>query len=256
MLFRSHVNFGTIPWVIYTSPEIAWVGKTEQQLKAEGVAYKAGQFPFLANGRARALGDTTGFVKFLADAKTDKVVATIPLNGKPEFSAHDGKGKVYVNDEDAAELIEIDAAKATVTKRTKLEGCESPSGLAIDPAKRRLFSVCSNKVMTITDPDAGKVIATVAIGAGADGVAFDNGLAFSSNGRDGNITVVGEEGGKWTALETVATANGARTIGVDPKTHKLYLPTAEYGPPGEAKNGKQGRAPMLPDSFFLVVVGK
>ena len=190
------------------------------------------------------------------DAKTDKVVATIPLNGKPEFSAHDGKGKVYVNDEDAAELIEIDAAKATVTKRTKLEGCESPSGLAIDPAKRRLFSVCSNKVMTITDPDAGKVVATVAIGAGADGVAFDNGLAFSSNGRDGNITVVGEEGGKWTALETVATANGARTIGVDPKTHKLYLPTAEYGPPGEAKNGKQGRAPMLPDSFFLVVVGK
>ena len=71
---HGHVNFGTIPWVIYTSPEIAWVGKTEQQLKAEGVAYKAGQFPFLANGRARALGDTTGFVKFLADAKTDEIL--------------------------------------------------------------------------------------------------------------------------------------------------------------------------------------
>ncbi|RZL34893.1 MAG: dihydrolipoyl dehydrogenase [Rubrivivax sp.] len=71
---HGHVNFNTIPWVIYTSPEIAWVGKTEQQLKAEGAAYKAGQFPFLANGRARALGDTTGFVKFLADAKTDEIL--------------------------------------------------------------------------------------------------------------------------------------------------------------------------------------
>lgn len=71
---HGHVNFNTIPWVIYTSPEIAWVGKTEQQLKELGVAYKAGQFPFLANGRARALGDTTGFVKFLADAKTDEIL--------------------------------------------------------------------------------------------------------------------------------------------------------------------------------------
>ncbi|MDB5762407.1 MAG: lpdA [Herminiimonas sp.] len=71
---HGHVNFNTIPWVIYTSPEIAWVGKTEQQLKADGVAYKAGTFPFLANGRARALGDTSGMVKFLADAKTDEVL--------------------------------------------------------------------------------------------------------------------------------------------------------------------------------------
>ena len=71
---HGHVNFNTVPWVIYTSPEIAWVGRTEQQLKADGVAYKAGSFPFMANGRARALGDTTGFVKFLADAKTDEIL--------------------------------------------------------------------------------------------------------------------------------------------------------------------------------------
>jgi dihydrolipoamide dehydrogenase len=71
---HGHVNFATIPWVIYTSPEIAWVGRTEQQLKSDGVAYKAGTFPFLANGRARALGDTTGMVKFLADAKTDEIL--------------------------------------------------------------------------------------------------------------------------------------------------------------------------------------
>ncbi|HET9403752.1 MAG TPA: dihydrolipoyl dehydrogenase [Burkholderiales bacterium] len=71
---HGHVDFNTIPWVIYTSPEIAWVGRTEQQLKAEGVSYRSGQFPFMANGRARALGDTTGFVKFLADEKTDRIL--------------------------------------------------------------------------------------------------------------------------------------------------------------------------------------
>jgi dihydrolipoamide dehydrogenase len=71
---HGHVNFNTVPWVIYTSPEIAWVGQTEQQLKAAGRAYRAGTFPFAANGRARALGDTTGMVKFLADAKTDEIL--------------------------------------------------------------------------------------------------------------------------------------------------------------------------------------
>jgi dihydrolipoamide dehydrogenase len=71
---HGHVNFNTIPWVIYTSPEIAWVGQTEQQLKAAGRAYKVGTFPFLANGRARALGDTTGMVKILADAASDEIL--------------------------------------------------------------------------------------------------------------------------------------------------------------------------------------
>jgi dihydrolipoamide dehydrogenase len=70
----GHVNLDTVPWVIYTSPEIAWVGKTEQQLKAEGVAYRTGQIPFMANGRAMGMGDTTGFVKMIADAKTDRIL--------------------------------------------------------------------------------------------------------------------------------------------------------------------------------------
>jgi dihydrolipoamide dehydrogenase len=71
---KPHINLDNVPWVIYTSPEIAWVGKTEQELKAAGIAYKAGQFPFLANGRAKALGETAGFVKFLADASTDRIL--------------------------------------------------------------------------------------------------------------------------------------------------------------------------------------
>ena len=187
------------------------------------------------------------------DARTGMAVSTFAMGGKPEFAAVDGKGKIYVNIEDTNEVVEVDAAKAAVTKRIKLDGCDEPSGLAMDTARRRLFSVCGNKVMAITDPDAGKMIATAPIGRGPDGVAFDNGYAFSSNGQDGNITVVGMENGKYTAVETVTTQLGARTIGADSKTHKLYLPAAEYGPPPE---GKKGRGTVLPDSFQLVVVGK
>ena len=128
------------------------------------------------------------------DAKTGMVAATIPLPGKPEFSVADGKGKVYVNIEDTSEIVEIDAAKATVTKKYSLTGCDGPSGLAIDTKNRRLFSVCSNRVMAVSDPDAGKVVATPAIGAGSDGAAFDpgTGYAFSSNG-DGTLTIVGAD---------------------------------------------------------------
>src|SRR5438477_3801088 len=109
------------------------------------------------------------------DAKTGTVAATIPLPGKPEFAVADGKGKLYVNIEDTGEMVEIDAAKAAVTKKYSLSPCESPSGLAFDARNRRLFSVCSNRLMAVSDPDAGKVVATPAIGAGPDGAAFDSG---------------------------------------------------------------------------------
>ena len=147
------------------------------------------------------------------DAKTGTVAGTIALGGKPEFSVADGKGKVYVNIEDTSEIVEIDAAKLSVTKRYSLEPCDEPSGLAIDAKNRRLFSVCGNRVMAVSDPDAGKVVATPAIGAGSDGVAFDpgTGYAFSSNG-DGTLTIVQQTGGKWDVLENIATERGARTI--------------------------------------------
>src|SRR5581483_485536 len=104
------------------------------------------------------------------DAKSGSVAATIPLPGKPEFSVADGKGHVYANLEDTNEIVEIDAAKGAVTKKYSLSPCDGPSGLAIDMKNRRLFSVCSNRLMAISDPDAGKVVATPAIGAGSDGV--------------------------------------------------------------------------------------
>lgn len=190
------------------------------------------------------------------DAKTGAVLATFPMGGKPEFAQVDGKGHIYVNNEDTAEIYEVDAAKNMVLKHYSIAPCESPSGLAFDPAKRHLFSVCENKVMVISDPDSGKVLGDVPIGAGADGAAFDNGYAYSSNGQDGNMTVVGETSpGKFAVAATIETQRGARTIGVDHATHKIYLPTAEFGPPEPGKDGKKGRASIIPGSFLILVLG-
>ena len=186
------------------------------------------------------------------DAKAGKAVGTIPLPGKPEFAVADGKGKIYVNIEDTNEIVEIDAAKAAVTKKYALTGCDGPSGLAMDAKNRKLFSVCANRVMAVSDPDTGKVIATPAIGAGSDGCAFDpgTGYAFSSNG-DGTMTVVQLAGGKYDVLENIATERGARTVAVDEKTHKIYTPTAKTAP---SQGG--GRATFIPDTFKVLVIGK
>jgi DNA-binding beta-propeller fold protein YncE len=141
-----------------------------------------------------------------------------------------------------------------VAKRYSIAPCDSPSGLAIDP-KGRLYSVCENKFMIVSDPAAGKVLASLPIGGGADGVAFDDGYAFSANGADGNITMVGETApGKFEVVATIPTQRSARTIGSDQRSHKLYLPAAESGPPVE-KDGKK-KAALLPDSFMILVVGR
>jgi DNA-binding beta-propeller fold protein YncE len=187
------------------------------------------------------------------DAKTGNVAGTIDLGGKPEFSVADGKGKVYVNIEDTNEVVEIDAAKATATKRYSIKPCDGPSGLAIDVKNRRLFSVCSNRIMIVSDPDSGKVVASPAIGASSDGVAFDlgTGYAISFNG-DGTLTIVQQNGGKYEVVENIATEKGARTIAVDEKTHYVYLPVAKAAPPQPGQRGTT----YIPDSFRVLVVGK
>jgi YVTN family beta-propeller protein len=199
---------------------------------------------FVFNGRSKSAT--------VIDAKTGKVAATIPLAGKPEFAIADGRGHIYNNLEDTNEIVEIDAAKAAVSKKFALTGCDGPSGMAYDAKNRRLFSVCSNRVMAVSDPDAGKVVATPAIGAGSDGAGFDpgTGFVFSSNG-DGTMTVVQQTGGKWDVVENIATERGARTIAIDEKTHKVYLPTAKTAP---STGG--GRASFLPNTFKVLVVGK
>ena len=220
-------------------------GTVETEMNPDAIRYDpVSKRVFAFNGRSRSAT--------AIDAKTGMAIGNIPLPGKPEFSQADGKGKVYVNIEDTSEIVEIDAATAKVTKKYALTGCEGPSGLAMDVKNRRLFSVCGNRVMAVSDPDKGVVIATPAIGAGSDGVVFDpgTGYAMSSNG-DGTLTIVQQTGGKYDVLENIATERGARTIALDEKTHKVYLPTAKAG---QAAAG--GRAPYLPDSFKVLVVGK
>jgi len=190
------------------------------------------------------------------DAKSNAVVATIPLDGKPEFGVSDGKGTVFVNIEDKSELTSIDSKNAKVQKTWSLAPCEEPSGLAIDQKHRRLFSGCHNKMMVVVNADTGKVIATPAIGEGVDANAFDPGteLAFSSNG-DGTLTVVHEDSpDKFTVVENAPTQRFARTMALDTGNHDVYLVTAEIEEARPAKEGERPRRSMKPGSFTLLVM--
>ena len=197
----------------------------------------------------------------IIDAKTGDVVGTVETGEAGEYCAGDDAGKMYVNMEGTSEVVEIDVAKPAVTRRVTIEpGCKGPSGLAIDTKDHVLFAVCGDtKTMAIVDYKDMKLLGTAPIGAGPDAAGYDSGtgLAFSSNGQAGNLTIVKRVNGKWEAVDTVETARGARTMTVDPKTHRVYLLAAEYGPAAPPKEGqKAGRPPVLPDSFQVLVVGK
>jgi DNA-binding beta-propeller fold protein YncE len=192
------------------------------------------------------------------DARSGEVLKTFPLGPAPEFCAVDGAGKLYVNLEGSSEVVEIDAAKNEVSRRGSLSPAEAPTGLAIDVKNKKLFAACSgSKSMAVVDIPSFKVVATPAVGQGTDGAGFDagTGLAFSSNG-EGTLSIVKLAGGKYDTVDTVTTERGARTMAVDEKTHRVYLLAAEYGPAPEAKEGKKGRPPVVPDSFHVLVVGK
>ncbi len=206
---------------------------------------------FTFNGRSK---DTTVF-----DAVSGKVLRTISLGGKPEFAAADGKGKVFVNIEDANKVVEINTAKVVISRRFSLKPCDEPTGMGLDSEHQRVFSGCHNNIMTVLDAKVGKVVATLPIGEKVDGAGFDagTGLAFSSNG-DGTLTVVREASpGKFDVLETVLTQRGSRTMAIDPKTHNVYLPAAQFIQPKETElGGAQPRPVMVKDSFEVLVVGR
>lgn len=206
---------------------------------------------FTMNGRSN---DATAI-----DAQTGQVAGTIALGGRPEFAASDEKGHVYINIEDKSEIVEVDSKKLTVLNHWSLKPCEEPSGLAINVKGRRLFAGCSNKMMAVVDADSGKVIATPPIGQGVDANGYDPGtkFAFASNG-DGTLTVVHEESSsKYSVVENVTTEPRARTMALDPKTHEVYLVTADFGPrPEPTKETPQPRPPMLPDTFRVLVVAR
>jgi hypothetical protein len=182
------------------------------------------------------------------------IAGTLALGGKPEFAQADGKGSIFVNIEDTNQLVQFDAQKITETHRWPLAPCKSPSGLAMDVKNRRTFSVCDEKVMAVVNADTGAVVATPTICDGPDAAGFDpaTGYVFASCG-DGNLTVIHQDSpDKYTVVENVPTKRSARTMGLDLKTHTIFLPSAEFDPPAPGER----RGKMKPGTFAIVAVGK
>ena len=192
------------------------------------------------------------------DAQEAKVVATIPLGGSPEFGvADEAAGRIYVNIEDQSEVAVIDAAKHEVMAHWPLAPGQEASGIAFDRKHHRLFSTCQNRMMVMLDTESGKVVATVPIGEHVDGCAFDEAtqLVFASCG-EGVTTIAKEEApNKLTVVQTLKTERGARTIALDPATHRVYLPTAKFGPPPTPGPGAPHWPPIIPNSMQLLVYG-
>ena len=164
------------------------------------------------------------------NAETNAIVATIALSGNPEFSATDGKGRIYANLENKSSIVVINATTFKVENEWPLAPGEEPTGLALDNESHRLFSVCANKLMVVMDAETGKVITTLPTGEKTDGAAFDPFLkcAYSSNG-EGTVTVVSElNNNSFAILESIPTKKGAKTIAINKKTHHIYLPTADF----------------------------
>jgi YVTN family beta-propeller protein len=186
------------------------------------------------------------------------VIATVPLPGKPEFPTVDRSGTVFVNIEDRNEIVRLDAASTTVTATWQLTSCDSPSGMAIDVAGHRLFSVCGGKKMAVTDSRSGKSLATLAIGDGPDAAGYDAArkLAFSSNG-DGTLTIVDAGKSDYPILQSLVTQKGARTMAFDPRSGRVYLVTAEFGPkPATTPENPHPRPSVASWSFTVLVVGR
>jgi DNA-binding beta-propeller fold protein YncE len=232
-------------------------------LKVTGEA-KAGRNPdaiIYDDGTKRVFAFNGGSSDATAiDATTGEVAGTIPLEGKPEFGAADGKGTVFVNIENKNEVAVIDSKKLTVKARWPVAPGDEPSGLALDRTHRRLFIGCGgNNKMVIMNADNGKVVVALPIGAGVDACGYDpaNGLAFASNG-DGTLTVVHEDSpDKFTVVENAKTEPRARTMAVDEKTHNVVVVTAEFGATPAATAGQpRPRPQMVPDTFTVYVYGR
>jgi YVTN family beta-propeller protein len=192
--------------------------KTPAAPDADGIGYDP------ASGHVFVIEGDSGTITVM-DPKTDTAITTIKVGGGLEFGVADGKGKFYVNGAENKELIRIDTATNTVDARWPIPDCTSPHGMAIDPASRRVFVSCVNKVMLVVDADSGKVVASLPIGAFTDAAGFDpvRKRAFSSNG-DGTLSVFGEkDANNFVPLATVATAPSARTMAVDPATGRVYV---------------------------------
>jgi DNA-binding beta-propeller fold protein YncE len=245
--FTSNGKDGTV--TVFELKTLKVVGMAKAGQNPDAILYDPASKKVLCfNGRSN---DAT-----VIDPKADPakaVVATIALGGKPELAVSDGKHHVYVNLEDKSAVAVIDMKTMKLAETWKIEGGEEPSGLAIDTKHHRLFAGCGgNNVMAILDAKTGKTLMTLPIGKGVDGCGFDprTGEAFASCGGDGVLTVVKEVSpDKFEVVRPVQTRQGAKTLALNPTTHEIYLPTAEFQ---EAAAG--ARPAMKPDTFMIVVV--
>jgi YVTN family beta-propeller protein len=237
---------------IFDLKTLATIGTVKTGADPDAIVYDSfAKRVFVFNGRSN---DTT-----VIDAATGEVVGTIPLGGRPEFAVTDKLGTVYANIEDKNEVVTIDTNRLAVTARYSISPGEGPTGIAIDVLHHRAFSACRNKVMVVLDTSTGKVAGTAPIGSGADGAGYDPGrqLAFSSNGGDGTLSVVRESRPGNYVAEKVETQKSARTMAIDPATHLIYLPAAEFGPaPAGTLVDAHPRPPMVEGSFTVLVVGR
>jgi uncharacterized protein YjiK len=228
------------------------VGKVGTEENPDAIVYEPGhQEVYAFNGRGHSATVISG--------PSGEVVATIPLPGKPEFAAADSAaGRVFVNIEDKNEIVAIDTQQHKVVATWPIAPGESASGMAFDPAQHRLFIGCDNELMLMIDSTNGKVVASVPIGSGVDANAFDPQLqlAFSSNG-EGTLTIAHEDSPqKLTVVQTLKTQPSARTMALDPKTHRVYLAAATLLPaPKPAPGAPRHRPPTAPGSFRILVYG-
>lgn len=238
---------------IFDTKTLKTLGKVDTGSNPDSIIYDpASKRVFAFNGGSK---NATAI-----DAADGKVAGTIDLGGRPEFATSNEKGMIFVNLEDKSEVAAVDSKKLEVKSHWPLtpDG-EEPSGMAIDRKHGRLFVVCSNKKMIVLNDETGKIVGSLPIGSGVDASGFDDKdrSAFASNG-EGTLTVVREDAAdKYSVAETVTTQRGARTMAVDRKTHKIYLPTAQFGEtPAPTKERPRPRPPIIPNSFVILVYGK
>jgi DNA-binding beta-propeller fold protein YncE len=243
--FTSNGRANTV--TIFDLKTLKTLGTVKTGTNPDAIVYEpATKRVFAMDGRSQ---ETTAI-----NAADGTVAGTLPLGGKPEFAVADGKGTIYVNIEDKSELVQFDAKTLTVLHRWPMAPCQEPSGLAADWKSKRLFAGCDNKLMAVINAENGKVVATVPIGEGVDANGFDpeTNFAFASTG-DGNLTVAHEDGpDKYTVVATVPTKRSARTMGLDLKTHQIFLPAAEFDPPAPGER----RGKMKAGSFTVLVVSR
>ena len=238
---------GTGAIIVFDLKTYAVLGRIPTVPDSDGIIYDAKLDRVLA-----VSGDGGVLMEFRPDIdpKNGKIEASIDLGGKPEFLASDGTGKVYVNLENKDMVAVVDLHSHKVIARWPVTPGGHPVGLALDAKAHRLFIGCRNpQKLVVMSTENGAVEASLPIGAGVDATGFNAGQAFASCG-DGSLIVASKKSENWEVEQTVKTPQGARTMGLDPATNRIYLPTAEMEPT------TTGRPRPKPGTFMIIEVGR